>query len=85
MEKNWKAKIEQQRKVVFSSGTDWCRETLELHFPTLEEAEDIAGYLRDAWPSDFPPMKVTITNIIPEEPKPDVTIPDTDFMEGGDS
>lgn len=86
MEKNWKAKIEQKRKVVYLDGeASWYTETFELRFETLVEAQATVDALMSTWPYDFPPMKVTITNIIPEAPKPDVTIPDTDFMEGGDS
>ena len=86
MEKNWKAKIEQKRKVVYLDGeASWYTETFELHFNTLAEAQETVNALMSTWPYDFPPMKVVITNIIPEDPKPDVTIPDTDFMEGGDS
>ena len=86
MGKNWKAKIEQKRKVVYLDGeASWYTEIFELHFNTLEEAQETVNALMSTWPYDFPPMKVSITNIIPEAPKPDVTIPDTDFMEGGDS
>ena len=84
MEKNWKAKIEQKRKVVYLGEASWYKETFELRFETLVEAQVTVNALMSAWPYDFPPMKVTITNIIPEAPKPDVTIPDTDFMEGGE-
>lgn len=85
MEKNWKAKIEQERKVTYLDGeTIWCTEVLELHFETLVEAQETVDALMSTWPYDFPSMKVTITNVIPEAPKPDVTIPDTDFMEGGE-
>lgn len=85
MKKNWKAKIEQKREVVYLDGeASWYTETFELRFETLVEAQETVDVLMSTWPYDFPPMKVAITNIIPEEPKPD-TIPDTDFMEGGDS
>lgn len=83
MEKNWKAIIEQQRKVVFSSGADWYREIFELHFNTLEEAQETVNALMSAWPHGWPDMKVKI-EWCEMSPNTD-TIPDTDFMEGGDS
>ena len=77
----WIVTIIQKHKSNYSD--DWLKETWKLNCVDLETAQDIIDRLEAVWPPECSPMKVAITW---HEMSPNTdTIPDTDFMEGGDS
>lgn len=75
----WIVTIIQERQAKFGP----FEETLELHCDDLTEAQGTINNLKAVWPYGWPEMKVKI-EWHEVEPNTD-TIPDTDFMEGGDS
>lgn len=78
----WIVTITQKRQAKYAPD-EWYEETWELHCKDLEVAQGTFNTLKSVWPSNRPPMKVKI-EWHEVEPNAD-TIPDTDFMEGGDS
>lgn len=72
-----------QKKAATYAPNEWLTREWELHCKDLAVAQGTFNTLRTVWPSDRPPMEVKI-EWHEVEPNAD-TIPDTDFMEGGDS
>ena len=74
----WIVTITQERQAKFGP----FEEILELHCDDLMEAQGTINNLKAVWPYGWPEMKVKI-EWHEVEPNTD-TIPDTDFMEGGE-
>lgn len=77
----WIVTIMQKRKANYAENT-WYTEEWNLHCANLIDVQGIIDNLNAVWPSGYPPMEVRI-KWHEVEPNAD-TIPDTDFMEGGE-